>query len=180
MPIERIAAEWLPARLAVPALSGAARVHFVAHSMGTLLVRHLLAHARPLNLGRSVFIGPPSRGAALADAGRPRWLFRLAVGLNLRALGESPDAFWRSLPQSVDYPVGIIVGTGHGNPWGLSLDGPNDGTVTVESTRLDGATDSIELPSAHTMILFRRRTADQVVSFLRTGAFAPNGPAAES
>lgn len=171
VPLEEITATWLPARLAVLSLDSAPRVHFVAHSMGSLLVRHHLAFARPANLGRTVFIAPPSRGAELADAGRPRWLFRTVIGINLRALGMSEDAFWRLLPQRVDYPLGIIAGTGHGNPFGRKLPEPNDGTVTLESTRLDGPFDSIELPWSHTGILFRRRTADQVLHFLREGTF---------
>jgi triacylglycerol lipase len=171
VPVERIASEWLPGRLARHGVATAPRVHFVAHSMGSLLVRHFVAHARPANLGHVVFIAPPSRGAELADAGRPQRLFRTVIGTNLRTLGMSNDAFWRTLPQRVDYPLGIIAGTGHGNPFGRKLPEPNDGTVTLESTRLDGAADSIELPWSHTAILFHRRTADQTLHFLSHGRF---------
>ena len=169
--LEKLAAEWLPARLAEYGIESAPRVHFVVHSMGSLLVRHLLAHARPANVGRVVFIASPSRGAELADAGRPQWLFKTVIGVNLRALGMSDDAFWRTLPQRVDYPLGIIAGTGHGNPFGRMLPEPNDGTVTIDSTRLDGAADSLELPWSHTAILLHRRTADQTLHFLHEGTF---------
>lgn len=171
VPLKKLAAEWLPARLAKGGIESAPRVHFVVHSMGSLLVRHLMEPGRPANLGRVVFIGPPSRGAELADVGWPQWLFRAVIGINLHALGMSDHAFWRTLPQRVDYPVGIIAGTGHGNPFGRRLRGPNDGTVTVESTRLEGAADSIDLPWAHTAMLFHRRTADQALHFLRHGRF---------
>jgi len=169
--IGEISGSWLPARLAQTGVTTAPRVHFVAHSMGTLLVRHLLGHAHPANLGRTVFIAPPSRGAELADIGRPQWLFRTVIGVNLHGLGMSGDAFWRTLPHSVDYPLGIVAGTGHGNPFGRNLPVPNDGTVTVESTQLAGAADSIELPWSHTGMLFHRRTADQALHFLRHGRF---------
>lgn len=169
VPLDELAATWLPARLAELELGAAPRVHFVAHSMGTLLVRHLMAHARPANTGRCVFIAPPSRGAELADEGRPRWLFRAVIGMNLHTLGRSGEAFWRTLPQRVDFPLGIVAGTGHGNPFGRKLPGPNDGTVTLESTRLEGAADSIELPWSHTAMLFHRRTAEQVLHFLQHG-----------
>jgi len=171
VPIERIASEWLPERLSRRGIAAAPRVHFVAHSMGSLLVRHFLEHARPANLGRTVFIAPPSRGAELADEGRPQWLFRSVIGMNLHALGPSEDGFWRTLPPRVDYPLGIIAGTGHGNPFGRKLPDPNDGTVTLESTRLEGTTDSIELPWAHTTLLFHQRTADQALHFLHHGRF---------
>ena len=171
VPLEKIAADWLPALLARSEIESAPRVHFIAHSMGSLLVRHFVEHSRPANLGRVVFIAPPSRGGELADSGRPKWLFKAVIGVNLHALGLADDAFWRTLPQSLDYPVGIIAGTGHGNPFGRKLRGPNDGTVTVESTRLEGAADSLELPWAHTAILFHRRTVDQALHFLRHGWF---------
>lgn len=175
VPVERIASEWLPRHLSRSGTDAVQRVHFVAHSMGTLLVRHLAAHARPANLGRVVFIAPPSRGAELADDGRPQWLFRTVIGMNLHALGRSKDGFWRTLPQRADFPLGIIAGTGHGNPFGTKLPEPNDGTVTLESTRLDGAADSVELPWAHTSILFHRRTAEQALHFLRHGRFDRGG-----
>ena len=174
-----LAATWLPAQLALCGVDSAACVHFVAHSMGSLLVRHHFARARPANLGRTVFIAPPNRGAELADAGRPQWLFRTVIGTNLRALGLSKDAFWRTLPQRADFPLGIIAGTGHGNPFGRGLPDPNDGTVTVESTRLDGAADSIELPWSHTANLFRDRTANQTLHFLRHGRFEHGGGTTE-
>jgi pimeloyl-ACP methyl ester carboxylesterase len=171
VPIERIASRWLPDHLSQSGTDAAPRLHFVAHSMGTLLVRHLAAHARPANLGRAVFIAPPSRGSELADEGRPQWLFRTVIGMNLHALGPSEDGFWRTLPQRADFPMGIIAGTGHGNPFGGKLPNPNDGTVTLESTQLDGAADSIELPWAHTSILLHRRTAEETLHFLKHGRF---------
>lgn len=180
MPLEKLASDWLPVRFREAALESAPRVHFVAHSMGTLLVRHYMAHSRPANAGRAVFIGPPSRGSELADGGRPRWFFRWFVGLNLRALGVSNEAFWRRLPQTVDYPLGIIVGTRPGNPFGRNLPAPHDGTVTVESTRIAGSTDTIELPWAHTEMLFRRRTAELALHFLQHGRFDPSAADAEA
>ena len=182
VPIEELASLWLPVRLSDPIVVAAPRVHFVAHSMGSLLVRHFMANSRPKNAGRVVMITPPNQGSALADLGRPRWFVRWFVGVNLGALGMSDDAFWRELPQSVDFPTGIIAGTGSGNPMGRKLPKPHDGTVTVSSTKIPGAVDSIELPWSHTGILFHRRTADEVVHFLKHGKFrhAEGEPAGSS
>jgi hypothetical protein len=146
--------------------------------MGTFLVRHFLAHARPVRLGHSVFIAPPSQGSELAD--QPKWLFEAVIGINLRALGKSEKAFWRKLPARVDYPLGIIAGTGRWNPFGRNLPGAHDGTVTLESTRIDGSADSIELPWAHTAMLFHRRTAGQVLHFLQHGRFDQDEPGASA
>lgn len=184
VPLDELAGLWLPTRLSDDAIVSAPRMHFVTHSMGSLLVRHLMEHSRPPNTGRVVMIAPPNQGSALADEGRPKWLVRWLVGVNLKALGKSDDAFWHDLPQRVDYPVGVIAGTGAGNPLGRNLPKPHDGTVTVADTRIEGSADSVELPWSHTGILFHRRTADEVVHFLRHGKFlhpdaAPASPSGD-
>ena len=48
---------------------------------------------------------------------------------------------------------------------------PHDGTVSVDETRLKGATDFITLPVSHTGMLISARVATQVVTFLRSGKF---------
>lgn len=50
--------------------------------------------------------------------------------------------------------------------------GDNDGTVSVESTRLEGAKDFLMLPYAHPVIQMMPRTVRNVVSFLREGTFS--------
>ena len=48
---------------------------------------------------------------------------------------------------------------------------PNDGSVTVAETRLDGAKDHIGMDVNHTGLTVARSVADQVGSFLRRGEF---------
>ena len=49
---------------------------------------------------------------------------------------------------------------------------PNDGTVAVDETFLEGARDHIVLDVSHTQMLFSAEVAAQVVQFLREGRFA--------
>jgi hypothetical protein len=51
------------------------------------------------------------------------------------------------------------------------LPGENDGSVSVASTRLAGATGFLTVPHSHTFIMRSRRVHDEVIGFLRTGRF---------
>jgi hypothetical protein len=48
---------------------------------------------------------------------------------------------------------------------------PNDGSVVVEETQLDGMTDHIVLPVSHSGLLFSANAALQAIHFLRHGRF---------
>ena len=50
-----------------------------------------------------------------------------------------------------------------------SGDGPNDGIVTVEETRLPGSRHFAEVPSCHTFIMRDDRTIAMTLRFLETG-----------
>ena len=172
VPLAELGPRWLTAKLAELGVDRAPRLHFVTHSMGGLIVRGFLAAHRPGNLGRVVTIVPPHHGSAVSDKLRRLPVIWRIIGRNLGALGTGPDAYWRTLPPRADFELGVIAGSFALNPLGLLfLTRPNDGTVAETSTRLEGMADHLLLPSNHTLILFRRRTAEQAIAFLRTGRF---------
>ncbi|MFT3830448.1 MAG: hypothetical protein QM691_12170 [Opitutaceae bacterium] len=173
VPLAELGPRWLAAKLAGLGVDRAPRLHFVTHSMGGLIVRGYLAAHRPANLGRVVNIVPPHNGSAVSDKLRRLPIIWRIIGRNLGALGTGPDAYWRTLPPCPDFEFGVIAGSFALNPIGWwFLERPHDGTVAERSTRLEGMADHITLPSNHTLILFRRRTAEQALAFLRTGRFA--------
>jgi triacylglycerol lipase len=173
VPLPELGPSWLAAKLGELGVARAPRLHFVTHSMGGLIVRGFLAAHRPTNLGRVVTIVPPHHGSAVSDKLRRLPIIWRIIGRNLGALGTGPDAYWRTLPQRADFELGVIAGSSALNPLGwFLLERPHDGTVAERSTRLEGMADHILLRSNHTLILFRRRTADQAIAFLRTGGFA--------
>jgi hypothetical protein len=51
--------------------------------------------------------------------------------------------------------------------------GRYDGKVTVDETRLPGATASIVIPAAHTFIMNRRDVRRLIDTFLEQGRFGP-------
>ena len=71
-------------------------------------------------------------------------------------------------------PFGIIAG-GIGNSVGFNplLPGDNDGTVTLESTKLDGAADFLRVPYMHFFIQMMPRTLRATETFLASGRFSP-------
>jgi triacylglycerol lipase len=171
MPFEELAGEYLPAQLKKHDVARAPQLHFVTHSMGSLLVRKLIKDARPDNLGRVVMIGPPNQGSTAADAAKENVLLREYLGGNLVRLGTGEDAIVKTLGPA-DFDVGIIAGEVAINPvFGEALGGKNDGAVTIESAKLEGMKDFIVVPYSHTLMLWRGEVVNQVRAFLRDGRF---------
>lgn len=169
--IGELADDWLPAQLLAHGAGTAPRVHFIAHSMGGLVVRRFLAGQRPENLGRVVLLGPPNHGSAAADRARKWAALRWIVGVNLPALGTGEEAVAPRLGRA-DFELGIIAGSAHLNPlFGSALEGEHDGVVTLASARLEGMGDFLVVPHSHTVMLWRGAVIVQAVHFLRTGKF---------
>ena len=162
------------------------RIHLVGYSLGALLVRVLLArHERrrrettvlpPLPcLGRAVLLAPPNQGSEIADLLAGTRAYRSFYGPAGAQLGTRRDAETAALfepgPTGVD--VGVIAGTRSLDPLGwLILPKPNDGKVTLASTRLTDATDHLVLPATHTFIEGNARAIRATRAFLRHGRFA--------
>lgn len=176
MPFEEIAGTYLPAQLLKHDVARAPHLHFVTHSLGSLVVRKLIADARPANLGRVVMIGPPNQGSTAADLAQKNALLKQFLGGNLVRLGTGEDAIVRTLGPA-DFDVGIIAGEMFVNPvFGKALGGKNDGAVTVESARLEGMKDFIVVPYSHTLMLWRTEVVDQTRTFLSEGKFTHPEP----
>jgi pimeloyl-ACP methyl ester carboxylesterase len=149
----------------------AARLHFVTHSLGGILVRGYLAKQRPANLGRVVMLAPPNRGSELVDELGDWPLFSWILGPTAVQLGTSSDSFPNRLPP-VEFDLGVIAGTESLNPIGsVILPEGNDGTVSVASTRVEGMRDFVAVPASHTFIMWSEDAGDQVVTFLENGRF---------
>ena len=146
----------------------AAMVHYVGHSLGGLVLRHLMAeHESRLPPGRCVTLGTPHGGSAVArriQDCRLGWL--LGASRDQALLGGSPDWPVRrelgSLAGIARYGIGRVL---------VALPEPHDGTVTVEETRCPGMRDHIIIPGNHTGLLYSTEVVRQTAAFLRHGRF---------
>ncbi len=147
--------------------------HLLGHSLGGVLALRLLANDERALPGRVVCLGSPLTGS------------RAATFLNEQEWAE--DIVGRSLPGGVIHAaanewashvceqreIGVIAGN---VPLGLGrlfarFDEPNDGTVAVSETRLDGARDHLVMPVSHKGLLVSRDVADQAAAFLKRAEF---------
>lgn len=153
----------------VEKVANGAPVHFVAHSMGGLIVLAAFRGAHAPATGKVVLLGTPACGCMsacrLASAAPGRWM-----------LGES-QALWpeHASPVWVDpAPLGVIAG---GTPsFGLgrllgALPGVNDGVVRLDETGVNGMTDRIVVPVGHTQLIFTARVEALTAQFLARGSF---------
>ena len=143
-------------------------VHFAGHSFGGIILLHMFHQFPFARDGRIVLMGAPVNGSVvgkrLCKVPITRWTLGKSVEQGI--LGDAPE--WKGWQD-----IGIIAGT---FPLGAGLvaggpDTPHDGTVSVDETRLKGATDFITLPVSHTGMLMSTRVATQVITFFRSGKF---------
>ncbi len=147
------------------------KIHFVGHSLGGILVRYFLEHHDLPNLGRVVMLGPPNKGSEVVDAMAEIPGFEMINGPAGLQLGTEKTSIPNSLG-AADFEVGIIAGTKSINLiLSTMLPNPDDGKVSVESTKLEGMTDHITVPVSHPFLMKDEEVIRQTIHFLQYGQF---------
>lgn len=171
--IEALANTAIPEGLQRCGQEKAARIHFVTHSMGGILVRFYLAQHRLDRLGRVVMLSPPNQGSEVADLLKNEPLYRWVNGPAGQQLGTDPESLPLRLGP-VDFPLGVITGNRAAfyDSWlAEAIPGPNDGKVSVARTQVAGMTDFLVVPYTHTFIMEEPGVIFQTSHFLRYGHF---------
>lgn len=152
---------------------GLVDTHLVGHSLGGVVALRMLSRYPAAANGRVVCLGSPlcgSRAAAFLDS--RKW-GRTIIGRSLPQLVQDQPAGDWALAVAKRREIGIIAGT---TAVGLGrivarFDGPNDGTVAVSETMLEGARDHLCMPVNHTGMVLSKDVASQTAAFLTHGAF---------
>lgn len=147
--------------------SGSSQLHLVGNSLGGLVILNMFARYKELPGGRIVLMGSPVKGASVVKR------LENLPGQKL-IFGDIKDGLiegFEHTPRGRE--TGVISGTrafGFGQIAG-SRQEPNDGSVTVSETKLDGVSDRLELEVAHSEMLISAEIVAQVDHFLSHGIF---------
>ncbi len=151
--------------------ASAQKINFVTHSLGGILVRKYLKFNKLQDIGRVVMLGPPNQGSEVVDSLKDFPGFYLVNGPAGQQLGTDTSSVPRSLGP-VDFELGVIAGTKSINIiLSTMLPNPNDGKVSVASTKVDGMADFIALPTSHPFMMKNKTVIEQTVYFLKNGKF---------
>lgn len=155
-------------------LHGVEKVHLVGFSMGGIVVRQCLSAYEEPRLGRVVLIGTPNQGAELATLLRDWWAFKTFVGPAGQDLATAPHGLAAKLP-APPCEFGIIAGCrGTDGGYNPLIPGDNDGTVSLETTRLGGARDFMTVHGIHQVLLHTPTVLNAAEHFIAHGQFQAN------
>lgn len=156
-------------------LPGDPKIDFVCHSMGNIVVRHLLADLTrdgdPQNLmprlRRMVMLGPPNQGADIARQLGKLGLFELVTGKGGMQLGPAWDEFQANLA-TPSFPFIIVAGdTGEGWLRNPAIGNASDLLVKLDEARLEGCEKFHVVPVIHSLLMGDKAVQAIVVDYLR-------------
>ncbi len=145
----------------------AEELHLVGHSMGGLVILNMLSRHDDLPPGRVVMMGTPVKGSGvvqrLSKLPGQDFVFGSARQDLLKGFQFAPAG----------RETGMIRGTrafGLGQIAGKQ-DEPNDGSICVSETELEGLHDTVELAVSHSGMLVSPEVVEQLEQFLLFGRF---------
>ncbi len=157
--------------LATCALQGASVVHVVTHSMGGILFRQYVGEHGADAFARTVMLAPPNHGSEAVDSLKEIPGFQWLNGPAGLQLGTDENSLPLALgPANSD--VAIIAGTFSINiVLSTYLPDPDDGKVSVASTRLDGMCAHLQKDVSHPYIMKDEAVIKEVINYLSAGKF---------
>ena len=140
--------------------------HFVTHSMGGIVARHLAARYPELVTGKIVMLAPPNQGSEIIDWLEDSPLGQVALGPGGMSL--STEKVQRDVPGfQTGGEVSVIMGSRNLVPvFDFLLEGKNDGVVTVAGGKVGGLTRLEVMDADHTFIMGNKQVLEKVAENL--------------
>jgi hypothetical protein len=179
--IEDLAIPTIDAGLDACRANNATIIHVVTHSLGGILLRYYLTEQPIPELGRSIMLAPPNQGSEAVDALRDVPGIGWILGVAGYQLGTDADSLPRQLGP-VTFDVGIIAADRSLDPISsMWLPNPDDGKVSVASTRVDGMSDFLVVSHTHASLMDADIVQRQVLYYLQHSKFdhQTNSPPAQ-
>lgn len=143
------------------------KINFVAHSMGTGILRYYLKENPLKNLGKVVFISPPSHGSHLADVPFVDKLPSM-LGKVVPQFSTKKDSFVNQLGEP-DYDYMILIGNKTNNLlYSMIIRGKDDGMVPLKTAKMKSDNFKIIENTTHTSILKDKRTMKEISEFFKS------------
>ena len=143
------------------------KINFVAHSMGTGILRYYLKENSLENLGKVVFISPPSHGSHLADVPFVDKLPSM-LGKVVPQFSTKKDSFVNQLGEP-DYDYMILIGNKTNNLlYSMIIRGKDDGMVPLKTAKMKSDNFKIIENTTHTSILKDKRTMKEISKFFKS------------
>ncbi|MFO1062643.1 MAG: lipase [Pirellulales bacterium] len=153
-------------------IPGRPRVSFVGHSLGNIVVRRTIAMWQAEDaqqvlprLHRVVMLGPPNQGATIAKNLSGLGVFETVTGSSGKALGPAWDELQSKLTVP---PCPFLIVAGEVNPpvGNPLVSGASDFVVSIEETKLEGATEHKTVPVLHSFLPNDPRVMSITLEFL--------------
>lgn len=154
------------------------RFSFVGHSMGNIVVRHMIGDLQRdgdssgllARCQSMVMMGPPNQGAAIARRLAPTGLYAIVTGKGGMELGPEWDEFVKKLAIP-PFPFAIVAGDVSSNRLQNPLvDGSGDFVVSLDEARLEGCQSFETVPVLHSFLMSDPAAMKFVVDFMSSNA----------
>ena len=141
------------------------KINFIVHSMGTGILRYYLKTHKLDNLGKVIFISPPSHGSQLSDNPISD-ILKDTLGNSVRQFKTSSDSFVNSLGEP-GYQCYVMIGNKSGNfLYSILIPGIDNKMIPFKTSRLNNCNYKVIESATHTNILTcRLHTLPAIPSF---------------
>ena len=137
-------------------------IHLVAHSLGGIVVLHLLHRHPETKPGKIVFLGTPLKGSAAAKSVNQRPLLRWLLGKSTQQglLGDAPA--WKANRDVYMIAGNVAVGMGKVLAYRAMQD-KSDGTVNLDETQATYIKQHTIMPHSHFSMLWSGKVFQKLV-----------------